>query len=555
MVRLKARTPPPSDYYANNVRRLVTNVCNRYGDILTPEEARFGKSVLSLSETALRLLARIISRKRPLLRVSTLQYDEVGETDAPLSELCELDLVSLCPTVDVDEILSMLNRRELSQRFPIGFSPPDKQSHVSALIEHFGSEQLTERLRRSEPWVRFEDSDALRIFTLLYFGRAHVDLTAFVLRDLGLVRYEPVPLNSSQRRFSTRHDMERYIELVDFGEEAYDASSDRDPKSLSSIAELIGGPEPDRFLEHRRCRLLNSVARGLERCGEYRAAVETYGRSSLPPARERQARLLSKLGEQQKSQNIIDAIRSGPSNLDELEFALTFQKRRTGAVDIPTSKLKLRKAVDTRIETHAQLILETKGASCWHLENALPMSLFGLAYWEWIYAPVPGAFDNEFQASPTDLFWPDFCKVRSQQCVDPLTDGEPIAARILRTSQEKRGVANRLVNWRALTRDVLHTVVHSVPDDDLRRLLSIVKQDLDQARSGFPDLTVVYESGKYEFVEVKAPGDRVQRNQRIWINRLHDAGLPVRVMQFDMMSSDQQTATKSPPSQSQAHAT
>ncbi|MCE2426269.1 MAG: VRR-NUC domain-containing protein, partial [Pseudomonadales bacterium] len=50
--------------------------------------------------------------------------------------------------------------------------------------------------------------------------------------------------------------------------------------------------------------------------------------------------------------------------------------------------------------------------------------------------------------------------------------------------------------------------------------------------SGFPDLTVVYGPGHYEFVEVKGPGDQLQIHQRLWIEALERRRLPVRVLRY-----------------------
>ena len=42
------------------------------------------------------------------------------------------------------------------------------------------------------------------------------------------------------------------------------------------------------------------------------------------------------------------------------------------------------------------------------MENKLMNALFGLAFWEQIFAPVPGAFHNPYQSVPTDMYDPAF---------------------------------------------------------------------------------------------------------------------------------------------------
>ena len=70
---------------------------------------------------------------------------------------------------------------------------------------------------------------------------------------------------------------------------------------------------------------------------------------------------------------------------------------------------------------------------------------------------------------------------------------------------------------------------HGLGMDAVRKLLAFASADLDNARRGFPDLTVVYGPGRFEFVEVKGPKDRLRDDQYLWIERLRAARLPVRV--------------------------
>ena len=53
-------------------------------------------------------------------------------------------------------------------------------------------------------------------------------------------------------------------------------------------------------------------------------------------------------------------------------------------------------------------------------------------------------------------------------------------------------------------------------------------------RTGFPDLVRFYPhrteaEGRYELVEVKAPGDKLQDNQIRWLAYCAGQGIPVRV--------------------------
>ena len=105
----------------------------------------------------------------------------------------------------------------------------------------------------------------------------------------------------------------------------------------------------------------------------------------------------------------------------------------------------------------------------------------------------------------------------------------------MRTHRDKNGISNRLINWSELNQERLERIVEVVDAPALRQVLSIVREGLEEARAGFPDLTVLYEPGRYEFVEVKGPGDRVQSNQQLWMHRPLERDIPTRVMRFSLV--------------------
>ena len=299
-------------------------------------------------------------------------------------------------------------------------------------------------------------------------------------------------------------------------------------RTLADLVHRLWVPLDNRMLERRRCRALNRLGRNLEREGDFDTALACYARSTLAPARERRMRILDRLGDEEGVEELRSAIFESPWTALEADFAgrfsRPFRRRAAPVVDevLTTSA--------TGIEAYALGCLTADGGVGWHLENHLPMAVFALAYWSWLFAPVEGAFVNAFQTGPVDLFWPDFFKTREAVCQNPL-DG-PLKLRLRETARAKAGVANRLFNWQRFTPAVADVVVDAIPEADLRALAGIVREDLPGRRSGFPDLTVVYGPGQYEFVEVKGPGDQLQIHQRLWIEALERRGLPVRVLRY-----------------------
>ena len=531
-VRLHPRAPPPAHYYATNLLLLVETVLARYADLLTAEERAFGEGVRNLPAAAQRLLARMIGRSRALLREDTLRYDEVGDADTALAALQAARLVERNAPAPLPALLALFTVDELRGVFrELALANARRSECVTRITAHVPADFARWRLRRRCGWAHVA-APTLSLYHLLFFGSRHGELRTFVMRDLGVHRYEPVPLCAETRQFRDRAALERYLALL-AAEDEVRALSDRPAPAavrerVPPLLDLLWHIEPDRLRERRRSRVLGRLGRNLERAGAFDEALSCYRRSTQPPARERRMRILRRLQDAEGVEGLRAAVKRRPCNAMEADFAKRFGSapRRT---PVPTVEHRLAGAA-TSVETYALGVLTAAGGTGWHLENNLPMGLFALAYWSWLFAPVPGAFVHPFQTAPVDLFWPDFLAVRAGVCEDPLA--APLKPRLRAAVCAKAGTANRLFNWRRMTPVVAEAVIETLPEEHLRALLEIVRDDLAGKCSGFPDLTVVYAPGRYEFVEVKGPNDRLQTHQRLWIEALQQRGLPVRVLRL-----------------------
>ena len=531
-VRLHPRAPPPPHYYAANLLVVVDTVLARYADVLTADERALGERVKNLDAAPQRLLARLLARSRTLVREDTLAYDEVGDANAALASLQAAGLVERNPAVPLPEILDLFTIGELRGVFwEVPAANTGKAAWMARISARVPRGLARWRLRRRCAWTHVV-APHLALYRLLFFGSRRGDLATFVMRDLGVQRFEPVPLCAETRQFRDRAALDGYLALL-AAEDEVAALGDRPHRAavrerVPPLLELLWRPAPDRLLERRRSRLLVRLGRNLERAGAFDAALSCYRRSAQPPARERRMRILRRLQDREGVAALRAAILRRPRSALELDFATRFgtAARRP---PLPTVEHPL-PAAPAAVEAHALQVLTAAGGTGWHLENNLPMALFALAYWSWLFAPLPGAFVHPFQTAPLDLFWPDFFAVREGVCEDPLAT--PLKPRLRAAACAKAGTANGLFNWRRVTLGVAQTVIEAIPEAHLRALVEIVRADLSGKRSGFPDLTVVYPSGRYEFVEVKGPNDRLQVHQRLWIEALLQRGLPVRVMRL-----------------------
>ena len=69
-----------------------------------------------------------------------------------------------------------------------------------------------------------------------------------------------------------------------------------------------------------------------------------------------------------------------------------------------------------------------------------------------------------------------------------------------------------------------------IPAAHLKLLFARLLRDVKANRSGFPDLVRFWPAEqRYELVEVKGPGDKLQDNQIRWLEYCAAHGIPVRV--------------------------
>jgi len=523
---------PPEGYYAQNLRAVIDTVCHQYADLLTSDETYFANSALALSEPALRLLARLLSRTKTYIRLDSLSYADVGDVSKALHELSEADLISLDASGEASEILNLLTVTELKATF----AHSDLKGRKSELIETIRArhDDMTIRVRISErqPWLHVIASQVFEVFCLLFFGNNTQRIEEFVIRDLGVTRFEAYEMDPAFRLFRDRRAIDRYQELQALAETVESLGKSVTAEDAEDISRSLMTPEEDRVFELRRSRILNALGRNLERVNEHELALRCYRSSTAHPARERMMRILKKDGRVEVLEEVRVEILDGLRSYEERQFALRFAKPRT-----PQPTIELRESLApteevTSIENFAAQELIDEGCQAWHLENLLPNGLFGLAYWDWLYASVRGAFVHPFQTAPLDLYWPEFFEVRQDTCEDPLAKPDELKARILAIAEAKRGISSQLVAWSVLSRSLLNTILGAMKTEQIQDLLRIVTEDLRQFRAGFPDLTVVDQQGEIAFVEIKGPGDQLRPNQRLWIERLMQAQFNVYVWRF-----------------------
>jgi hypothetical protein len=166
------------------------------------------------------------------------------------------------------------------------------------------------------------------------------------------------------------------------------------------------------------------------------------------------------------------------------------------------------------------------------VENGLFNGLFGLAYWDVIFAPVRGAFNNPFQSAPADMYEQGFRQRRAALVAARRAElaGCDLAAELIAIAGRNRGLQNRWVNWSLLDHELLSLSLACIPREHLLAVWDRILFDPGENRRGFPDL-IAFDAreSRYQMVEVKGPGDALQDSQRRWLDFFASKDMPACV--------------------------
>ena len=527
--------PPPEDYYQNNCRTLFSFVLEHYADLLSAPDIAQLRRYLSLTDDAQRLFARLLTRKGPLIRLDSLNYAEIQDLNAALEQLVATQFICLNAPASGDQILAVARKAEVAALSPRRLTKAARKDEwVVHVLSRYTDRQVCQRMLAQFNWLIIRQPRIWQLVRLLYFGDNQQDWSAFVIRDLGMVRYEP--WNMRTKRYESPQALQAdlyFRRLSHLSRRLEEHPNLADELSACLQIEVSN----DRFIQARRERTLLRIGRWHERADQPQAAVAVYGRVSRHPARERIVRVLHRCGDEQAADQWLQRIRDEPLSEEEAQFAERFGKRQAG-YQPPVTQIDITEATSDIEQQALDLVLQP-GEWGAHVENALLRTMTGLVYWQVIFADVAGAFTNPFQSGPHDLYREEFLQPRLKQLQileADLQADEDLELHLLTVYKSKRGIANSLVDWQMFTEFSLRDVLDAMPIDDIRRLTQFLIRNLHSRGAGLPDLLVVHGPKHYELIEVKGPGDQLQPGQRVWFKHLARMGIPARVLRLRLVN-------------------
>jgi len=535
----------PDNYYLANFHSLAGFVFETYEDLLLPEELEWYQSINDCEESAQRLYVRLLTRKGPVFRLSRLKYPEIESLAVASEQLEEKDLANTAAPDELSVLLKAFTKPELISLLSLQAYKSKSRVDLLELILAVGESELQRikiTLQGADRWISIAGHAYWNIYNLCFFGNLYQDTSEFVLRDLGAVAYESYEIEPDCRAFTSRHQIEshmRYFECAVL----WEASNGR---SADEILALIGILPPeidgDEHLSRRLDRLKNSMARQLERLGDTENAIQIFASSRRSPARERRVRMYLKDARLDQAEFLINEMMEAPYSESERQVAERLQKQYAKAAGIKlkpeqkfrpeTSNLTLT-FHENRVEEEARQFYSQFGF-CSYTENQLVNSVLGLFIWDIVFYPIQGVFFNPFQSAPSDFYESKFyCRREAllKARFSEIDDSLRFSARIMDNFEKHHGKSNPLVRWGGVTYELLSLALQRVPSTHWRVMFNRILSDTRENMAGFPDLILFKsDTADYEFIEIKGPGDTVQRNQIRWMRVFAENRIPYRVV-------------------------
>lgn len=543
-------------YYLENFHRVVDCIVERYSDLLNDEERVFIDQFIGLPQAARALFVRMVLRKGCLFRASKLVYVEIGDTHAAAMPLIAAGWLLHDPAVSLEELFDLLQKPEIGIAFALtgALKNARKAQQLDALRTQFPDSQPFSQWHADETEhlyhiVNKALCDRLR---LMFFGNFRQDWSEFVLADLGVYQYEKVEFSAASRGFGTRQDIDAYLALQQCRED-FDTFVDSGAgiEALDDVLHQLEHQLPDNaWLSSRREKLRFRIAQHVEKLQDWPAALTQYGACRYPGARARKIRVLEKDGQFSAAFELLCEATQAPESDAEQQLLLRMAprlRRKLGhikpakAIPAPVTRLDVCLPLpqqDWHVEGVVRDHLAQDGSLVYYVENTLINSLFGLLCWPAIFKPIPGAFFHPFHRGPADLHSLDFRQRRREEfdaCLGMLDSGAYRDV-MLATHAAKAGIESPFVFWSVVDTALLTLALDCIPALHLKKWCERILADIATNRSGLPDLIQFWPlERRYQMIEVKGPGDRLQDNQKRWLDYCAEHDMPVSVcyLQWD----------------------
>lgn len=545
--RPDGRTAPqrrvlPTFYYLDHLAAVFRRARELHGRALRPVDRSLIDEFSMLPKMSRALWARMASRKGRYFARASLHYDEIDDVDLRIEELRARGFVRAVAPRDRTDWLVALTKAELLELGETTATPLRPSWPKARLVEALGRVETFDAWDPGPRWVVQRRSEPLRFIAFLFMGRLTDDLKALALRDFGLIAQSRLGGERTARFEGVEEATAAYF--FERGIETFRRGDEHDIEGLSRRVDEWPSP-PTRRAEDRRDALLYRLAGHAERRGELDAALDLYERSSSTEAAERIVRIRYGRGEVEWAKARLEEMIDRPTSDDECAFALDFYRRKfrgkrtSAATDLLRAGcvIELDEAFRHMPERAAARYFSDRGERALFGENRLFRALFGALFHELLFGPDAAGFHGEFELVPSSLRDRTFYEENEGSIEERLSlvehgDREGTRSTIEHALERACETPNGLFRADWFDAEVLTTVLTRANARSLVPILRAMARDYRAHRTGYPDLALI-DGNDLRFVEIKAEGDVLRREQMRRLEELRAAGFDASICRVE----------------------
>ena len=530
----------PTFYYHTHFSEFLDFVLGPSAHLLSAKDHGFLKRYQDATHLQQCLIVRLINRKYPVIKQSSLIFAEIPNIDPILKQLYGLGFVQYISAENVPELLEVLTKPELAELYneiaetdaPNILKSANKntflQSCQQLCIKKIAASSL------AKGYVMRTSDDAINYFLFLYFGQTSGKLNQFSMRDLGLMRTrdEQAQMQSRFDDYSSAyscfalHQAYRKVKHIEFADLQH-------INDYATNLPTVHGTQAMAIDAKLRYTLAKQMLR--HNPVEALALVEKL---DDPITQEFWCRQAFKLGLKEQVKSKLNNIIDDPTSDKLLQFAEDFLARKFGQkrTSILTDMLRqnnhhllIDETFKGSVEYGVIAYYQSRGLQAWRSENYLWQNLFGLVFWYELFELEGLGLATPFDYLPICLKHHQFISVAEPQIhqrLDSIKSSSQLFVMLTKHATTNFGKSQGIVRWQANLLDTLKVLVQHAPLDGLKGQLLAMCNNWSLYNDGYPDIMVL-ENEQLRFEEIKSEGDSLARNQLMQIQSLRSFGMNV----------------------------
>ncbi|MDN3383871.1 exonuclease domain-containing protein [Pseudoalteromonas sp. APC 3358] len=536
----------PAKYYLAHFRELIEFVTSKCMHLLEPKHSEFISKINKLDEQSQCMLARVYSRKPYLVQAQSLNYEEITSPHQAIYTLKKADILFEPNEQHYSQLLAHLTKPSLVELLSnyseqISFKKSAAKGALVDIAREFFKDCPQELAPLNSQYVINNRSDYYEYFEFLFAGKlSRGDVNhqnRFVMRDLGLTATREGH-SESLSRFETLDEAQSNYLLNRYRLAFKNITDESDYVALAS--QVLVQAAHGAIAVALKNKLLVRLYRQLKTVDSELAFSLLEGCVDDSEAQEIQIREQYRLGNKEWVKARLEAIIENPLTDDLLYFADDFLMRkfnkktrsRLSAMLADTQcVLEIDELYRGEVEQGVNDYYTRQGMAVFNTENTLWQSLFGLVFWHELFVESPYPPCNEFDIYPQVLRLGNFYEAQQTQINERLAQcqtSQALLNLVCKNAAQYFDQPNGLFRWRSNLLEPLEALILNSPLEALITHLTAMSKHYLQLKDGYPDLMVI-NNGQVHFEEVKAPGDKLRRNQLTTIDNLKNVGFEVHI--------------------------